>query len=420
VIDLRKLREDTDYRNGIIRKGIEEETLEELLALEASCRALQSQVEQLRSQQNTASKEIGRASPETRDEKIKIAAELKADLQALEAEYGKSAESLNTSAITIPNPADPRCPDGGEEDFEIIEIIGEQTKPPPMDHAEYGEYMGWVEKEKAAENMGSRFAYLTREAVLLEFALVQYTLSKIMQHGFSPVIPPVLVREQMMLDAGFFPTDRQQVYELAEDDLFLVGTSEVALAGLHRGDLLDPEQLPIRFGGFSSCFRREAGTYGKDTSGIFRVHQFDKVEMFSFCDPLTSWEELEKLRAIEQEILNDLELPHRVILVASGDLGAPAAMKYDCEVWLPSEGRYRELTSCSNYLDYSARRMMTRVRGEENNQLVHTLNGTACAIGRTLVFLMEHYQQSDGSFKVPSVLQPFCGLDEILPPGELN
>ena len=420
MIDLRKLREDTDYRNGIIRKGVEEETLEELLVLEASCRALQSQVEQLRSQQNTASKEIGRASPETRDEKIKIAAELKADLQALEAEYGKSAESLNTSAITIPNPADPRCPDGGEEDFEIIEIIGEQTKPPPMDHAEYGEYMGWVEKEKAAENMGSRFAYLTREAVLLEFALVQYTLSKIMQHGFSPVIPPVLVREQMMLDAGFFPTDRQQVYELAEDDLFLVGTSEVALAGLHRGDLLDPEQLPIRFGGFSSCFRREAGTYGKDTSGIFRVHQFDKVEMFSFCDPLTSWEELEKLRAIEQEILNDLELPHRVILVASGDLGAPAAMKYDCEVWLPSEGRYRELTSCSNYLDYSARRMMTRVRGEENNQLVHTLNGTACAIGRTLVFLMEHYQQSDGSFKVPSVLQPFCGLDEILPPGELN
>ncbi|MEC7924129.1 MAG: serine--tRNA ligase [Actinomycetota bacterium] len=420
MIDLRKLREDTDYRNGIIRKGIEEETLEELLALEASCRALQSQVEQLRSQQNTASKEIGRASPETRDEKIKIAAELKADLQALEAEYGKSAESLNTSAITIPNPADPRCPDGGEEDFEIIEIIGEQTKPPTMDHAEYGEYMGWVEKEKAAENMGSRFAYLTREAVLLEFALVQYTLSKIMQHGFSPVIPPVLVREQMMLDAGFFPTDRQQVYELAEDDLFLVGTSEVALAGLHRGDLLEPEQLPIRFGGFSSCFRREAGTYGKDTSGIFRVHQFDKVEMFSFCDPLTSWEELEKLRAIEQEILNDLELPHRVILVASGDLGAPAAMKYDCEVWLPSEGRYRELTSCSNYLDYSARRMMTRVRGEENNQLVHTLNGTACAIGRTLVFLMEHYQQSDGSFKVPSVLQPFCGLDEILPPGKLN
>ena len=237
-----------------------------------------------------------------------------------------------------------------------------------------------------------------------------------MSHGFTPVVPPVLVREQMMLDAGFFPTDRQQVYELAEDDLYLTGTSEVALAGLHRGDLLDAKNLPIRYGGFSSCFRREAGTYGKDTSGIFRVHQFDKVEMFSFCDPLNSWEELENLRNLEQEILNELELPYRVILVAAGDLGAPAAMKYDCEVWLPSEQKYRELTSCSNYLDYSARRMMTRTRGEESNPLVHTLNGTACAIGRTLVFLMEHYQQDDGSFKVPSVLQPFCGLDVIAPP----
>ncbi len=418
MIDLRKLREDEDYRSGIIRKGVEAETIKELLTLEASCRALQSQVEQLRSEQNTASKDIGRAAPKERDEIIKIAAELKVDLQEMETEYGTVADTLDALAITIPNPADPRCPNGGEEDYEVIEIVGDQVEPPPMDHAKYGEYMGWVEKEKAAENMGSRFAYLTREAVLLEFALVQYTLSKVVQHGFIPVVPPVLVREQMMLDAGFFPTDRQQVYELAEDDLFLIGTSEVALAGLHRGEILDPKQLPIRLGGFSSCFRREAGTYGKDTSGIFRVHQFDKVEMFSFCDPLTSWEELENLRSIEQEILNELELPHRVVLVAAGDLGAPAAMKYDCEVWLPSEGRYRELTSCSNYLDYSARRLMTRVRGEENNQLVHTLNGTACAIGRTLVFLMEHYQQSDGSFKVPSVLQPFCGLDVILPPDD--
>ncbi|MBG01421.1 MAG: serine--tRNA ligase [Acidimicrobiaceae bacterium] len=416
MIDLRKLRDNENYREGIIRKGVDPEVLDELLAIEAACRDLQAQVEKLRSEQNTASKDIGRAAPAERDKKIKIAAELKSELQEVEVKHTEAAESLNAIAITIPNPADPRCPNGGEEDYEIIEVIGQQTDPPPMDHAEYGEYMGWVEKEKASENMGSRFAYLTREAVLLEFALVQYTLSKILKHGFTPVVPPVLVREQMMLEAGFFPTDRQQVYELSEDDLFLIGTSEVALAGLHRGDLLDSDQLPIRLGGFSSCFRREAGTYGKDTSGIFRVHQFDKVEMFSFCDPLTSWEELENLRGIEQEILNELELPYRVILVASGDLGAPAAMKYDCEVWLPSEGRYRELTSCSNYLDYSARRMMTRVRGEDGNHLVHTLNGTACAIGRTLVFLMEHYQQEDGSFLVPSVLQPFCGLEVIQPP----
>jgi len=384
--------------------------------LDAACRALQGEVEQLRSEQNRASKDIGRASPEEREGKINIAATIKSKLQEVEAEYGRASESLSEIAITIPNPADPRCPTGGEDDYEVIEIVGEKTESPPMDHAEYGEYMGWIEIEKAAENMGSRFAYLMGEAVLIEFALVQFTLSKLVSHGFTPVVPPVLVREQMMLDAGFFPTDRQQVYELAEDDLFLTGTSEVALAGLHRGDLLDAEDLPIRFGGFSSCFRREAGTYGKDTSGIFRVHQFDKVEMFSFCDPLNSWDELENLRNLEQEILNELELPYRVILVAAGDLGAPAALKYDCEVWLPSEGRYRELTSCSNYLDYSARRMMTRVRGDDGNPLIHTLNGTACAIGRTLVFLMEHCQQHDGSFKVPKVLQPFCGLDVIPPP----
>ena len=416
MIDLRKLREDEDYRTGITHKGVDPEILDELLELDAACRALQGEVEQLRSEQNRASKDIGRASPEEREGKINIAATIKSKLQEVEAEYGRASESLSEIAITIPNPADPRCPTGGEDDYEVIEIVGEKTQPPPMDHAEYGEYMGWIEIEKAAENMGSRFAYLMGEAVLIEFALVQFTLSKLVSHGFTPVVPPVLVREQMMLDAGFFPTDRQQVYELAEDDLFLTGTSEVALAGLHRGDLLDAEDLPIRFGGFSSCFRREAGTYGKDTSGIFRVHQFDKVEMFSFCDPLNSWDELENLRNLEQEILNELELPYRVILVAAGDLGAPAALKYDCEVWLPSEGRYRELTSCSNYLDYSARRMMTRVRGDDGNPLIHTLNGTACAIGRTLVFLMEHCQQHDGSFKVPKVLQPFCGLDVIPPP----
>ncbi|MAV20605.1 MAG: serine--tRNA ligase [Acidimicrobiaceae bacterium] len=416
MIDLRKLREDTDYRSGIIHKGVDEKTLDEVLDLDTACRALQAEVEQLRSDQNRASKDIGKASPEEREEKINSAAKIKAELQKVEAKFGEASDGLREIAISIPNPADPRCPTGGEDDYEVIEVVGEQNKPPPMDHAEYGEHMGWVEKEKAAENMGSRFAYLTGEAVLIEFALVQYTLSKLMNHGFTPVVPPVLVREQMMLDAGFFPTDRQQVYELAEDDLYLTGTSEVALAGLHRGDLLDAKNLPIRYGGFSSCFRREAGTYGKDTSGIFRVHQFDKVEMFSFCDPLNSWEELENLRNLEQEILNELELPYRVILVAAGDLGAPAAMKYDCEVWLPSEQKYRELTSCSNYLDYSARRMMTRIRGEESNPLAHTLNGTACAIGRTLVFLMEHYQQDDGSFKVPSVLQPFCGLDVIAPP----
>ncbi|MEC8365442.1 MAG: serine--tRNA ligase, partial [Actinomycetota bacterium] len=308
-----------------------------------------------------------------------------------------------------------RSPNGGEEDYEVIEITGDCNQAPPMTHSEYGEFMDWIETEKAAENMGSRFAYLKNEAVLLEFALIQYVMSKLVEKGFTPVVTPVLVREEMMIDAGFFPTDRNQVYELPKDDLFLTGTSEVALAGLHRGDLLEESCLPARYVGYSSCFRREAGTYGKDTSGIFRVHQFDKVEMFSFCSPEESWNELEMLREIEQEILNELGLPHRVILVASGDLGAPAALKYDCEVWLPSENQYREITSCSNYLDFSARRMKTRIKSAEGNQLAHTLNGTACAIGRTVVFLMEHCQQNDGSFVVPDVLRPFCGLDVVQP-----
>ena len=414
VIDLKKLRDEESYRSGVIRKGIEPELLDDVLQREEICRKLLQEVEELRSQQNAASKDIGRASPEERDAKIAVAASMKESLQSKEAEYASAAEILDNLTIGLPNPASERCPDGGEEDYEVIETIGDCKQAPPMSHSEYGEFMDWVETEKAAENMGSRFAYLKNEAVLLEFALIQYVMSKLVGKGFTPVVTPVLVREEMMIDAGFFPTDRNQVYELPKDDLFLTGTSEVALAGLHRGDIFEENTLPARYVGYSSCFRREAGTYGKDTTGIFRVHQFDKVEMFSFCNPVDSWNELEMLREIEQEILNELGLPHRVILVASGDLGAPAALKYDCEVWLPSEGQYRELTSCSNYLDFSARRMKTRIKSAEGNQLVHTLNGTACAIGRTLVFLMEHCQQNDGSFVVPDVLRPFCNLEVIL------
>ncbi len=416
VIDLKKLRADETYRLGVTRKGIEPALLDDVLVREEACREIQKEVEELRSLQNAASKEIGQASPDEREEKIAAASATKERLQEKESDYTAQSEKLEALAITLPNPANERCPDGGEDDYEVVEVVGECPTSPNMTHAEYGEYMDWVETEKAAENMGSRFAYLKNEAVLLEFALVQYTMSKLVERGFTPVVTPVLVREQMMIDAGFFPTDRNQVYELPEDDLFLTGTSEVGLAGLHRGDLLDQEDVPIRLAGYSSCFRREAGTYGKDTTGIFRVHQFDKVEMFSFCDPDSSWDELEMLRGIEQEILSELQLPHRVILVAAGDLGAPASLKYDCEVWLPSEGQYRELTSCSNYLDFSARRMKTRIRNSEGNQLAHTLNGTACAVGRTLVFLMEHHQQKDGSFIVPEVLRPFCGMEVIQPP----
>lgn len=416
MIDLRRLRDDPGYRQGAVNKGASSDAIDELLALDSSRREIQLLVEELRARSNAASKEIGKADPTERDAKIAAAGQIKTELQAKEAELAEAADRADAAAITIPNPATDTSPVGGEDDFVIIETVGEPNPAPPMDHAEYGEFMGWVESEKAAQNMGSRFAYLKGEAVLLEFALVQWTMAKLVARGFTPVVTPVLVREEMMEEAGFFPTDRHQVYELAEDDLFLIGTSEVALAGLHRGDRLDAADLPLRYAGFSSCFRREAGTYGKDTRGIFRVHQFDKVEMFSWCGPDNSWDELEFLRGIEQEIIADLGFPYRVIDVATGDLGAAAAKKYDCEVWLPSEGQYRELTSTSNYTDYSARRLKTRAKGDGGTDLVHTLNGTACAIGRTLVFMMEHCQQADGSFAVPEVLRPFCGLDVIAPP----
>jgi seryl-tRNA synthetase len=275
--------------------------------------------------------------------------------------------------------------------------------------------MGFVDAARAADVSGSRFAYLEREAVLIELALVQWVMGKLATQGFTPVVPPVLVREQAMEEAGFFPTDRAQVYEVDGGELFLVGTSEIPLAGLHRGEILDGDELPRRYGGFSVCFRREAGTYGKDTRGIFRVHQFDKVEMFSFAHPERSWDELEALLGVQESIVAGLGLPYRVVNIATGDLGAAAAKKYDIEVWLPSEGRYRELTSCSNYTDFSARRLGTRLRVPRGTEPVHTLNGTACAVGRTLLNLFEHYQRADGTLAVPEVLIPLCGFDHVEP-----
>ncbi len=254
-----------------------------------------------------------------------------------------------------------------------------------------------------------------REAALLELALVNYAMQTIAEHEFVPVITPTLVRERTMEEAGFFPTDRAQVYDVDEGELFLTGTSEVALSALHRDEILTPDQLPARYAGYSTCFRREAGTYGKDTRGIFRVHQFDKVEMFSYCDASDSWDELERILEIERRLIGGLGIPYRVVNIAAGDLGPAAAKKYDIEGWLPSEGRYRELTSCSNYTDYSARRLGTRVKGERGTELVHTLNGTGIAVSRTLVFLFEHFQDADGGFTVPDALRRFTGFDHVAP-----
>ena len=413
MIDLRRLREESAYRTGAEKKGAEPSLIDATLEADERRRTAMHDAEEARAAQNAASKEIGQAEPSDRESKIAEASRLKAELEKLEEVEAAAVEEMRELALQIPNPAHESVPVGGEDDFVTEKEVGEQTPPRLHDHAELGELLGLVDSERAGKNSGSRFAYLMGPAVRLEFALVQFAFDILEEHSFVPVVPPVLVREEMMVDAGFFPTDRHQVYEIAGDDLFLIGTSEVALAGLHRGERLERDSLPVRYAGFSSCFRREAGTYGKDTRGIFRVHQFDKVEMFSFCDPEVSWDELEMLRSIQEQIVSSLELPYRVINVASGDLGAAAAKKYDLEVWLPSEGTYREVTSCSNYTDYSARRMGSRYKDDQGTGLLHTLNGTACAISRTLVFLMENRQQSDGSITVPDALRPYVGFESI-------
>jgi seryl-tRNA synthetase len=412
VIDLKALRDDPGYRAAIQRKRVGAGLVDEVLALDAEQRAEQRAVEQLRSRQKALSKEIGRAAPEEREVKQRAASDAKDELKRAEDELGILTRRLRDLALQLPSPADPSVPDGGEDDAEILRVVGDAGPAPALDHAAFAEAMQFVETRHATRSSGARFASLTREAVLLELALVQWTMGRLAGEGFTPVVPPVLVREETMEEAGFFPTDRSQVYEVDGGELFLVGTSEISLSTLHRGERLEARALPARYAGLSTCFRREAGTYGKDTRGIFRVHQFDKVEMFSWSHPDESDAEHERLLAIEESIVGALGLPYRVVSCAAGDLGPAATKKYDIEVWLPSEGRYRELTSCSNYRDYSARRLETRVTTADGNRFVHTLNGTACAVGRTLVFCWEHYQE-DGAFVVPDVLRPLTGFDRI-------
>jgi seryl-tRNA synthetase len=416
VIDLKRLRDEPEYRRGIERKRVGAGLVDEVLAVDAEHRVVVQEVEALRARQNAESKKIGRAAPEDRDALRATAAQLKKELTAREDALQELDARLREVALQLPNPADPSVPDGGEDDGAVLRVVGDLPDAPPLDHAAFSEAMGFVDTPRAAEASGSRFAYILREGALLELALVNFAMNTIVRHGFVPVITPALVRERTMEEAGFFPTDRAQVYDVDDGELFLLGTSEVALSALHRAETLTPEQLPARYGGYSTCFRREAGTYGKDTRGIFRVHQFDKVEMFSYCEPEESGDEHERMLAIEEELVGALGLPYRVVNIAAGDLGPAAAKKFDIEAWLPSEDAYREITSCSNYTDYSARRLGTRVKRAGGNALVHTLNGTAIAVSRMLVFLFEYYQQADGSFEVPDALRPYTGFTAVAAP----
>jgi seryl-tRNA synthetase len=412
VLDVKALRDDPEpFRLGLARR---DEALagdvDRLLELDERRRRLTTEVEVLRAEQNRVSKAVGSASGEERDRLIASVREVSDRLRALEPELAGAEDELRALLARIPNVPHESVPEGEtDEDNDLLREVGEPRSFDfePRDHVDLGEGLGLLDLERAAKVSGSRFAYLTGAAVLLEFALVRLCLDRLMPKGFVPVVPPVLVREEAMFGTGFFPTDEGMIYSIREDELYLVGTSEVSLAGLHQGEILDPETLPRRYVGFSTCFRREAGAHGKDTRGMFRVHQFDKVEMFSFTHPEGSWDEHEFLLSCEEEIVQALGLPYRVMNVCTGELGASAAKKYDIEVWLPGQGRYRELTSCSNTTDYQARRLEARVRLQEGNRPMHTLNGTACAVGRTLIAIMENHQREDGSVVVPEVLQPY-------------
>jgi seryl-tRNA synthetase len=393
--------------------------VEEIVALDERWRTATSNAENLRAMQKEASEQVAAGKRSGADvsgwlSKLKdMSAEVKA--RGEEAEAAK--QRLDTQLSRLPNLPDPTAAPGPED--EVVRIVGEPPKLAfkPRDHLDLAGPL--IDMERAANLSGARFAYLTGDLVMLELALVRYAMEKVASHGFVPVIPPVLVRERPLYGTGFLPDTEQQIYRLAQDDLYLVGTSEVALASLHDREVLDAQRLPLRYAGFSPCFRREAGAAGKDTRGIFRVHQFDKVEMFSFVSPEDSKAEHERILSIEEEIMSELQIPYRVVNIAVNDLGGSAAKKLDCEAWMPSQGRYRELTSCSNTTDYQARRLDIRMRRSGGSpETLHTLNGTAVAVGRTIVALLENGQREDGSVALPERLQPFGAPAWLLSPAE--
>jgi len=408
VLDIQLIRRDPDaVRAALARRGpAAADGVDRVLELDQRWREIRTALEELKAEQNKASR--GRKGPPTPEEREQLAT-MAARGRELSDEEAAVRAQRDTQLAALPNLTAPDAPD---EDT-VLREVGEVGKT-GRDHLELAGAR--IDMERGARLSGSRFAYLRGDLVMLEFALVRYALEKLRSEGFEPVIPPVLVRERALYGTGFLPDTEQQIYRLPDDDLYLVGTSEVALASLHDDEILAQADLPLRYAGFSTCFRREAGAAGKDTRGIFRVHQFDKVEMFSFVEPDQGPAEHERLLAIEESILTELEIPYRVVAIAVDDLGASAAKKYDCEAWLPGQGRYRELTSTSNTTDYQARRLGIRYRPAEGRpEHVHTLNGTAVAVGRTIIALLENGQQDDGSVRLPARLVA-SGAPEILPP----
>jgi seryl-tRNA synthetase len=421
LLDLKLVREDPEgVKKALARRGAGvADAVTELLRLDARRRELIPEIESRQARQNAANDAIATAKREGGDAEAAIAGmrEIAAEVKSLEKELTEAEAARDELALTVPNLPDAAAPAGEEEDAVTLREVG---VPPafdfePRDHVELCAERGLIEIERAARVSGARFAYLMGDLVMVELALVRFALELLRGEGHTPVVPPVLVREEALTGTGFFPGEREMIYEIPRDELFLVGTSEVSLAALHMDEILDPGALPLRYAGFSTCFRREAGAAGKDTRGIFRLHQFDKVEMFSFVEPESSAAEHERLLTLQERILQALELPYRVVDIATGDLGASAARKFDCEAWIPSQSRYREVTSCSNTTDYQARRLNCRYRptAGEQPRHPHTLNGTAVAIGRTLIAMIENHQNANGEISIPVALHPFGAPERI-------
>jgi len=429
VIDLELLRRDPEGLAAALARRHLEIDVAALATLDRRRREARARAEETRAAQKRSGREIAGLKGEAKEAAIAAAAGLADEYREALAEADRLDTCFDEVWRALPNPPHPSAPDGaGEGDNAEVKRWGEipEFGFPARDHLDLGEALGIIDTVRGVKVSGARFAYLRGPAALLEFALIHFAVERLGAAGFVPVITPVMVREEALYGTGFFPGAREQVYAVGSseaeglpvqpDGLYLVGTAEVPLAAQHTDEILEAAALPLRYAGFSTCFRREAGTYGKDTRGIFRVHQFDKVEMFSFCPPERSWEEHEFLLSCEEGLVQALGLPYRVVNVCTGDLGDSAAKKYDIEVWLPGQGAFREITSCSNTTDFQARRLRIRCRDDSGEtRLVHTLNGTAVAVGRTLIAILENYQQPDGTVVVPEVLRPWVGLERIVP-----
>ncbi|MEM4160436.1 MAG: serine--tRNA ligase [Thermoplasmata archaeon] len=414
MLDIKLIREKPEYVKERLAARCRDYPVDQLLGVDREWRELTGKVGKLRAEKNRLAREISRSA-----DKAKAIAEVEKINQEIESCERRLAElDAERSRILalIPNLPHETVPSGPDENSNVV--IREWGRIPdfkfkPKDHIELGELHGLIDVERAGKVSGARFAYLNKELVFLEFAIVQFALKELVKEGFVPLLPPVLVREMALFGTGFLPAGREDVYKIEGEDLYLAGTAEVPIGAMHAGEIFEKKELPKYYAGFSTCFRTEAGAHGRDTKGIFRVHQFDKIEMFKFVLPETSWEEHEKLLASAENLVRKLELPYRVVNIASGELGPSAAKKYDIEVYLPGQGKYREMISCSNCTDYQARRLNIRYRDTDGLRFVHTLNSTALAIGRTIVAIMENYQREDGTIAVPQVLKPYLDFDVI-------